>query len=326
MSNIALAGSGTTKEVPVTVRPGMVGLVREAVRGCIEHRVAEMAAAISYYAVFSLAPLLVIAVAIAGLIFGNPTARQEAVERFGSMVGERGGRLVGSLIDNASVPQASALATVMGIVTLIAAAGWASGQLNEALDRIWGVRKRPGGAAARFLRRRFVSFVLTLVLAFLLLASLATSVAFAGLDRWAGAAMPARSMRLLDLTVSFGMISIFAAFAFRFLPSARIEWRDVWAGAAVTSALFALGNFLIGLYFGWASTGSVYGAAGSLTVILIWVYSSSLILLFGSEMTRARAARFGRNGQLSELVEVTDTACSVLLLPAVRATNDVSNP
>jgi membrane protein len=148
---------------------GFAGLIKSAALGWIEHGATEMAAAISYYAVFSLAPLLVIAVAIAGAMFGGARARQEVVSQFGSMVGEQGGQLVGTLIDNASKPQVGVPATVLGILMLIVAAGGAFGQLKKALDRIWEVRNEPGAGARRFLRRWVLSFVMVLVVAFLLL-------------------------------------------------------------------------------------------------------------------------------------------------------------
>jgi membrane protein len=295
MKAVGWRQSEITDKRRVTGGRGPVGLIRDALRGCIEHRVVEMAAATSYYAALSLAPLLVIAVAITGAVFGGANARREIGDRFESMVGEQGSQLVVSLIDNASRPHAGLVATVIGIAMLIAAAGGASGQLNESLDRIWEVGREPGTAWARFLRRRILSFALVVVFALLLLASLASSVALAGLGSWTSEVTPAWSLRLLDITVSFGMITVLAALIFRFLPSARIAWRDVWTGAVITSALFALGNSLIGLYFGRASLGSVYGAAGSFTVLLIWVYCSTLNILFGTEITRAHAMRSARN-------------------------------
>jgi membrane protein len=256
----------------------------------------ELAAAISYYAAFSLAPLLVIAVAVAGLVFGADRVRDEVVSQFAGMMGKQGGELVGTVLENASKPKEGTLATVLGVAALVIGASGAFGQLKEALNRTWEVREKKGGGVLRFVRTRFISFAMVLVIAFLLLVSLAVSALLTGVGAWASGMLPAWAtvLEVANFVVSLGVVTVLIALVYRFLPDAHIGWREVWFGAAVTAGLFTLGKFLIGLYLGRTSTVSIYGAAGSLALILLWVYYSSLIFLFGAEITRARAQALGK--------------------------------
>lgn len=271
-------------------------IIRSAAVGWMNHGAMEMAAAISYYAAFSLAPLLVIAVAIAGLVVDSAAAREQVVNQFQGMMGKEGGQLVATMLENAGKPKQGSIAAAIGIVVLLVGASGAFSQLKEALNRTWEVREAPSGTLWRFLRTRVFSFAMVLVIAFLLLLSLAISAVLSGVGAWATGALPgwAAILQMLDFVVSLTFITVLIAVIYRFLPDARIGWREVWIGAALTAGLFTLGKYLIGLYLGQSSPASVYGAAGSLAIILLWVYYSSLIFLFGAEVTRAHAQHLGK--------------------------------
>jgi membrane protein len=287
----------------------LVGLVKAAVRGWLAHGATEMSAAISYYAAFSLSPLLVIAVAVAGLAFGAEQVRQEVVAQFRSMVGDQGAELVGTMLANANQPTHGTIATIISIGALIIGASGAFGQLKEALNRIWEVREKPHGGVWRFFRARFVSFAMVMVIGFLLLTSLVISALLSGVGAWASGALPGWNalLRVINLAVSVVAVTVLFAAVFRYLPDALIRWREVWIGALITAVLFTIGKYLIGVYIGRGSPASVYGAAGSLAVVLIWVYYSSLILLFGAEVTRAHAQRLGNNPTPKGHAEIRQT-------------------
>lgn len=272
------------------------GIIKSAAIGWVNHGAMEMAAAISYYAAFSLAPLLVIAVAIAGLVVDSARAREQVVSQFSEMMGEEGGKLVATMLDNASKPKQGTIAAIIGIVVLVVGASGAFSQLKEALNRTWEVRELPSRGVWRFLRTRVFSFAMVMVIAFLLLVSLAVSAVLTGLSGWASGALPgwAALLQVADVAVSFAFITVLVAVIYRFLPDARIGWRELWIGAPLTALLFTIGKYLIGLYLGQGSPASIYGAAGSLAIILLWVYYSSLIFLFGAEVTRAHAQHLGK--------------------------------
>jgi membrane protein len=288
---------------------GLFGLIKSAALGWVKHGATELAAAISYYAAFSLAPLLVIAVAVAGLVLGADKVKHEVIGQFVAMMGKQGGELVGTVLENASKPKEGALATILGIAALLVGASGAFGQLKEALNRTWEVREKKGGSVLRFLRTRFISFAMVLVIGFLLLVSLAVSALLTGVGSWVGGALPgwAPVLEIANFVVSIVVVTMLIALIYRFLPDAQIEWRVVWVGAAVTALLFTLGKFLIGLYLGRTSAVSIYGAAGSLAVILLWIYYTSLIFLFGAEITRAHAQRLGKTAAPKRGAERAET-------------------
>lgn len=262
----------------------------------IEDSPFQLAAALSYYALFSMAPLLVISISVAGFFFGGEAAQNQVVDTIRETVGQESAQAIQAMIQNASEkPKTGMISTVMGAVALLFGAGGVVGQLQTSLNTIWGVAPKPGLGVWGFVRQRFVSFAMVLGVGFLLLVSLVVSALLAGITEllngfFNGAAFIAHA---LDVFVSFAFITLLFAIIFKFLPDARIQWRNVWIGAALTSLLFTVGKFLIGLYIGTSGVTSAYGAAGSLITVLLWVYYSSLIFFLGAEFTQVYATRFG---------------------------------
>lgn len=255
-----------------------------------------LAAALAYYTILSLAPLLVISVGLAGLVFGEAAVEGQLVGQIEGIVGREIAVTLQLLIENAaSVDTSGVLATVVGFLLLFLAASGVFGQLKTALNMIWGIVPGPGQGPWSMVKSRFLSFMMVLGIGFLLLLSVAMSVALSALRRYLGAISPALVSTLprLDIIAALILITILFAIIFRVLPDATVAWRDVWLGAAVTSALFALGEYLIGLYLSGSSVGSAYGAAGTLLVVLTWIYYSALILMFGAEFTKVYANRHG---------------------------------
>jgi membrane protein len=262
----------------------------------IEDQPFQLAAALSYYTLFSLAPLLIIVIAIAGFAFGQEAAQHRIVETIQGLIGQDSAQAVQGMIENASnQPETGIVSTVLGIIALIFGAGGVVGQLQTSLNTIWGVTPKAGQGVWGFVRQRFISYAMILGIGFLLLVSLAVSALLAGLTQVMGTLLGTTAFlaHALDLLISFMFVTALFAMIYKFLPDARIEWRDVWIGAASTSFLFAIGKFLIGLYLGRSGVTSAYGAAGSLITVLLWVYYSSLIFFLGAEFTQVYATQYG---------------------------------
>jgi len=258
-----------------------------------------MASSLAYYTIFSLAPLLIIVIAIAGFAFGEQAAEQQIVGKIQGTIGQQGAEAVQGMIQNASSqPKTGIISAVLGFVALVFGAGGVVGQLQASLDTIWGVAPNPGQGAWGFVRRRFISFAMILGIGFLLLVSLVVSAAVTGLAQLIGNYL--MLAYALDLLISFVFITALFAMIYKFLPDVQIQWRDVWIGAALTSILFTIGEFLIGLYLGHSSVTSTYGAAGSLITILLWVYYSSLIFFLGAEFTQVYATQYGSGAAPAE--------------------------
>jgi len=270
-------------------------LVKEAFQGWMEDGSLELGAALSYYTAFSLAPLLVIAIAIAGLVFGRDAVEGRLFAEIRGLVGPHSAATIQSMIASAGRRGSGALATVVSVVVILFGASGVFGQLQTSLDRIWHVAPKPDRGVRGILRDRFLSFGMVLGVGFLLLVSLVVSAALAAVGAFATGRLPAIAplLQAVGFVVSFAVVTALFAMIFRFLPDAKVEWRDVWVGAVVTSLLFTIGRTLIGLDLGRSSVSSSYGAAGSLIVILLWVYYSSQILFFGAEFTKVWAVRYG---------------------------------
>jgi membrane protein len=256
----------------------------------------QLAAALSYYTLFSLAPILIIAIAVAGLFFGHEAATNQIVHTLQSLVGQESAKAIQEMIQNASSkPKTGIISTVLGIGVLIFGAGGVVGQLQSSLNRIWGVTSKPGRGIWSFMWERFVSLAMVLGVGFLLLVSLVITTILTHLTLYIGSLIGGAAIiaHLLDIVVSFGFVTILFAMIYKFLPDVRIQWKDVWIGAALTSFLFTLGKFLIGLYLGTSGITSSFGAAGSLITVLLWVYYSALIFFFGAEFTQIYASRYG---------------------------------
>jgi membrane protein len=268
-----------------------------------------LSAAIAFYTILSLSPLLVIVIAIAGRVFGPDAVRGQIVEEFGSLIGHGPAVQIETMIAQASQPQSNLVASILGIATLLFGAMGVFGQLKDALDTVWGTSPVKRRGLWRFVRSYVLSLAMVLAVSFILLVSLVVSAGLSAFAEWAGGLVPTATMawiRLLDFGVSLLVITMLFATIYRILPDVRISWRDVWIGAAATSLLFNLGKSLIGLYLGTASVGSVFGAAGSVVIILVWVYYSASVFLLGAEFTEIFARRWGsRSGHDASSVEST---------------------
>ena len=272
------------------------GLLKRTVAQWIEDEPFQLASSLSYYTLFSLAPLLIIVIAIAGFAFGREAAEHQIVGTIQGMVGQQSAQAIQGMIQNASSqPKTGMLSTVIGVVTLIFGAGGVVGQLQTSLNTIWGVTPKAGQGVWGFVRQRFISFAMVLSIGFLLLVSLVISAIVTSLTRFMGNFLGGAEILAhgLDLLVSFILVTALFAMIYKFLPDVRIQWRDVWIGAALTSVLFTVGKFLIGLYLGHSGVSSAYGAAGSLITVLLWVYYSSLIFFLGAEFTQVYASQYG---------------------------------
>jgi membrane protein len=241
----------------------------------------------------SIAPLLVVVVSIAGLVYGEAAARGELAQQLEGLAGPQGAEFVQSALANASHPAGGVIATSIGIIVLVFGASGVFIELQSSLNRIWGVPSKASGGVWGFIRTRLFSFLMILSIGFLLLASLALSAALSATSRYFAEDSSSLWWQFINQVVSFGVITFLFALIFKLLPDTEIAWKDVWVGAALTAVLFTIGKYLIGLYLGNSSVGSAYGAAGSLAVFLIWVYYSSQILFFGAEFTKVYANQYG---------------------------------
>jgi len=255
----------------------------------------SMGAALSYYTVFSIAPLLIIVIAVAALIFGHDVAHDAIVEQAGSLIGENGAKVIEGMLQSAQQPKQGMLAGILGVLALIIGATTVFAELESNLNRIWKVTADKRAGWWYFLRTRLLSFGLVLAIGFLLVVSLVVSAAIAIWGKyWSGwfGAMEAL-LHAANFLVSVAIITILFAMIYKFMPRISIRWRDVWVGAFVTSLLFSIGKFLIGLYIGKSGVESSYGAAGALVVLLLWVYYSAQIFLLGAEFTKVFAETHG---------------------------------
>jgi membrane protein len=255
----------------------------------------RLGAALSYYTVFSLAPVLILVIAVAGLFLGREAAQGQIVDELGGLLGVDAAKMVQAAILKASAHDSGIRASVLGIVTLLVGATGVMVELQDALNTVWKVLPRPGASVKRFVRARLLALALVLSIGFLLLVSLVMSAGLEVFVGWAGGFLPkwVALGYVLNYVIGFGVIALFFALLFKLLPDAKVAWKDVWIGALFTSVLFHLGKYLIALYIGRASVASTFGAAGSLAVLLVWIYYSSQILLLGAELTRAYANRYG---------------------------------
>ena len=253
----------------------------------------RLGASLAFYTMLSIAPLLVIVTTIAGLAYGQEAAQGQLVNQMQDMAGPQGAEAVQSMLKHAYHPTTGIIASVIGVVILLLGAAGVFVELQSSLDIIWGVTAEAPSGVWGFLRARLLSFLMILVIGFLLLVSLVVSAGLAALGSFLGGADPSLFFQILNFVISIGVMTLLFALIFKLLPDAQVAWKDVWVGAAITAVLFTVGKFLIGLYLGNSSIGSTYGAAGSLAVFLVWVYYSAQILFFGAEFTQVYTNRFG---------------------------------
>jgi membrane protein len=255
----------------------------------------SLAAALAYYAVFSLAPILIIAVAVAGIVFGEEAARGELTDQISGFVGEQGADLTQTMLANANKPSIGSLAGLLGLATLLFGATGAFSQMQKALNEIWNVPRSERSGIWHTVTTRFISFLLVLGVGLLLLVMLILSALISGLTNLLGASGASAQMwgQIINFVASFAITALLFALIYKVLPDVDIAWRDVWVGALVTSVLFTVGKQLIGIYLGRASVASTYGAAGSLVVVMLWVYYSAQILYLGAEITQVYTRMHG---------------------------------
>lgn len=270
-------------------------ILRESVSDWWADDAPRLAAALSYYALFSLTPLLVIVISVAGLVYGREAVQGDLVGQIAGLVGRDGARAIEDLIATANHPTESVIATIVGLIFLLLGAGGVLLQLQTALNRIWNVETPPSNGVWGFVRTRVMSFVFVLSIGFLLLVSLSVSAFLVAVQRFASTLIPGTEAVwiLVNVVASLAVITLLFGLLFKYVPDAVIAWSDVWVGAAFTAVLFTGGKFLLGLYLGRASFASAYGAAGSLVVVLVWIYYSAQILFLGAEVTQVYARTRG---------------------------------
>jgi membrane protein len=271
-------------------------IVYKAISAWIDHDAASMGAALAFYTLFSIAPILVIAVAVAGYVFGPHVAETQVLEQLSALIGDTGANAVRDLLLSAHYSDKKGFAAAVGIITLLVGATSVFGELQNTLGRIWNTPKKEDAVVWwQFIRGRILSIGLVLGVGFLLLVSLVASAALAALESMLGNFMTQWSVILpaLDLTLSFAMTTLLFAMIYKYVPRETIAWSDVWIGAVVTALLFTIGKFLIGIYLGRSAFNSAYGAAGSLVVLLLWIYYSAQIFLLGAEFTCVVAYEYG---------------------------------
>jgi membrane protein len=276
-------------------KPVLLRLIGSAARAWWDDDCTRLGASLAYYTLFAIAPVLLVATAIAGMVLGAEAVRDEIVGQLDHLVGREGALAVKSLLDGASKRRSGIFATIVGGIAFLVAATGAFLELQVALNTIWRVKPNPGTNIRGFLVDRLRSFGLVVAIGFLLLVSLSVTAALAALDSWLFGRAPAMPLLwkagsvLVSLAVTTGLFALL----FRFLPDVHLRWRDVTTGAAVTAVLFTIGQYVIGLYLGQSDVASSYGAAGSMMILLLWVYYSCQILLFGAEFTRVYVQRHG---------------------------------
>src|SRR5437660_12147525 len=286
-------------------------LLKQTFQEWLDDKVPQLGAALAYYTVFSLAPLILVLLAIVGVIFRDDAAGawNKITQQMSYFLDPNALQVVQNIAEKASQPGKSTIATIIGVALALFGASGVFGQLQDALNTIWGVKAKPSRGIWGFLRTRFLSFAMVAGICFLLLVSLAFEALLKGFSHYVKSVLPGGIVVALAvyLIFDFAVVVLLFAMIFKFLPDVNIQWRDVWIGAVITAVLFGLGKWLLGFYLGSGAAGSAYGAASSLITLLLWVYYSSQILLFGAEFTQVYAARAGRAFKPSEYAVRVET-------------------
>ena len=301
------------REVDVTKSffGNVFGLLKRTFQEWLGDKAPQLGAALAYYTVFSLAPLILVLLAIVGVIFRDDPAGawNRITQQMSYFLDPSAAQVVQNIAQKASEPGKSTIATIIGVALAIFGASGVFGQLQDALNTIWGVKAKPGGGIWEFLRNRFLSFAMVAGVCFLLLVSLTLESLLKAFSYYVQSVLPGGIAVALAvyLIFDFAVVVLLFAMIFKFLPDVQIEWRDVWIGAVITAILFGIGKWLLGFYLGSGAAGSAYGAASSLITLLLWVYYSSQILLFGAEFTQVYAARAGRAFKPTEHAVLVET-------------------
>jgi membrane protein len=286
-------------------------LLKQTFNEWLQDKAPQLGAALAYYTVFSLAPLILVLLAIVGVIFRDDPAGawNKITQQMSYFLDPNALQVVQDIAQKASQPGKSTIATIIGVGLAIFGASGVFGQLQDALNTIWGVKAKPAQGIWGFLRSRFLSFAMVAGICFLLLVSLSVEALLKGFSHYVQSVLPGGLVIALTvyLVFDFAVVVLLFAMIFKFLPDVKIQWRDVWIGAVLTAILFGLGKWLLGFYLGSGAAGSAYGAASSLITLLLWVYYSSQILLFGGEFTQVYAQRAGREFKPSEYAVRVET-------------------
>jgi membrane protein len=287
----------------------------------------RLAAALSYYTAFAIAPLLVIAIAIAGAVLGQDQVQRQVMNAIGDTVSSDAASLISGMIESASQPREGTIATIIGLITLLFGAIGAFSQLQGALDAIWDVEDKPRkGGIFGIVRSYLLNFGMVIFVGFLLLVSLILTTVLSAAGQFLGNFIQTGLvLQIVNLVVGFIVITLLFALIYKVLPRAEVAWRDVWIGAAFTAVLFSIGRFALSFYLAQSSTASAYGAAGSFVVILLWVYYSAQILLFGAEFTQVFSSRFGTRYKQGYVLKGTKGAAAGAI-PRERAIVPVASP
>ena len=271
-------------------------ILERTVAGWWNDNVPRLGASLAYYTLFALAPILIVAITIAGIFFGTEAVQREVTGQIGGLVGEEGARAVHAMLEGANQRSGNGVATAIGLGTFFLGATGAFLELQTALNAIWRVKPKPDAGIKEMLIQRLLSFGLVIGVGFVLLVSLLVSAALSALNRYIGAILPdiALLWQGVNTLVSLGVVTLLFAMIYQFLPDVDLRLRDVWVGALVTAGLFSIGKFLIGLYLARSGVSSTFGAAASVVILMIWVYYAAQIFFFGAELTQAYARRRGR--------------------------------
>ena len=283
-------------------------LLKAAAADWSHDRAPRLGAALAYYTVFSLVPFLVVVIALIGVVFGEEAAQSAILGHVATLVGEQSAAAIKDMIQRADQPATGLFTTIIAAGTLLLGASGVFGQLQDALNTVWGIEPKEGRGVWGFVKDRFLSFVAVLGTGFLLLVSLILSSALAALGKWFSGLLPLPEamLQVINFIVSFAVVAGLFALMFKVLPDAKVAWRDVWIGAGLTAALFTIGKFALGVYLGKSHVASGYGAAGSLVLVLVWVYYSAQIMLYGAEFTQVYANRVGERIVPTPDAKVTD--------------------
>jgi membrane protein len=278
------------------------GLLKETFEEWKDDDALQWGAALAYYSIFSIAPLLLIVISVASLVFGRAAVEGRLIDEIGGVVGPQAAEAIQTMVANASATGSGVWGTIVGVVLMLLGASGAFAHLQKSLNHLWNVEPKADAGWRLVVRQRVAALGMVLVVALLLLTALVLSAAISALGSYADQLlpMPAWALGLLDFAVSMAVITLLFAAIYKVLPDVEIEWREVWVGAAMTALLFVLGKLAIGLYLGRSGVASSYGAAGSLVVLLVWIFYSSQLVFFGAEFTQVWARRRGKRIQPSE--------------------------
>jgi membrane protein len=288
---------------------GAVGLAKETFKGFSENKVPKLSASLAYYTVFSLGPLLIVIIFLCSIFLGREAIEGSIYNQIQSFVGDDAAKQIQDIIKNASIAGKGTVAATIGIVTLLIGATGVFGEIQDSINDIWGIKPKPKQGWLKLIKNRLLSFGIIGSLGFLLLVSLAITALVEGIGNRLKAIFPDVTVvifYIINLVLTLGVTTLLFAVIFKVLPDAKIKWRQVWAGAIFTSVLFMIGKFAISFYISKSDVGSTYGAAGSLVILLIWIYYSSIILYFGAVFTKAYALKYGETIKPNEYAVVTE--------------------